>query len=139
MLLTIFYWIFCSKLCKDIPVSSCPLSCLEQFLPLISRYTSFTYPIDNGFKLPLDRMNFITVLNHCFHVSFDLIALTTDTVFVIQRVSFEAADSQAWLTSNNYRNDIRKNIFACLFSIHNTISLSRHEQVCLSGLPLRAT
>ena len=26
---------------------------------------------------------------------------------------------------------IRKNIFACLFSIHNTISLSRHEQVCL--------
>ena len=29
---------------------------------------------------------------------------------------------------------IRKNIFACLFSIHNTISLSRHEQVCLSRL-----
>ena len=28
---------------------------------------------------------------------------------------------------------MRKNIFACLFSIHNTISLSRHEQVCLSG------
>ena len=26
--------------------------------------------------------------------------------------------------------DVRKNIFACLFSIHNTISLSRHEQVC---------
>ena len=24
----------------------------------------------------------------------------------------------------------RKNIFACLFSVHNTISLSRHEQVC---------
>ena len=29
---------------------------------------------------------------------------------------------------------MRKNIFACLFSIHNTISISRHEQVCLSGL-----
>ena len=29
---------------------------------------------------------------------------------------------------------IRKIIFACLFTIHNTISLSRHEQVCLSGL-----
>ena len=27
----------------------------------------------------------------------------------------------------------RKNVFACLYSIHNTISLSRHEQVCLSG------
>ena len=26
---------------------------------------------------------------------------------------------------------IRKNIFACLFSVHNTISLSRHEQVCM--------
>ena len=32
------------------------------------------------------------------------------------------------------RNLISKNIFACLFSIHNTKSLSRHEQVCLSGL-----
>ena len=27
--------------------------------------------------------------------------------------------------------NVRKNIFACLFSVHNTISLSRHEQVCL--------
>ena len=29
---------------------------------------------------------------------------------------------------------IRKNIFACLFSVHSTISLSRHEQVCLIRL-----
>ena len=29
---------------------------------------------------------------------------------------------------------IHKDIFACLFSIDNTISLSCHEQVCLSGL-----
>ena len=29
---------------------------------------------------------------------------------------------------------VHKDIFACLFSIHNTISLSCHEQVCLSGL-----
>ena len=28
---------------------------------------------------------------------------------------------------------IHKDIFVCLFSIHNTISLSCHEQVCLSG------
>ena len=28
---------------------------------------------------------------------------------------------------------IHKDIFACLFNIHNTISLSCHEQVCLSG------
>ena len=27
-----------------------------------------------------------------------------------------------------------KNIFACLFSVYNTISLSRHEQVCLMSL-----
>ena len=26
---------------------------------------------------------------------------------------------------------IHKNICACLFSVHNTISLSGHEQVCL--------
>ena len=31
-------------------------------------------------------------------------------------------------------HDIHKDIFACLFSIHNIISLSCHEQVCLSGL-----
>ena len=29
---------------------------------------------------------------------------------------------------------LRKNILACLFSIHNTISLSHNEQVCLSRL-----
>ena len=29
---------------------------------------------------------------------------------------------------------IRKNIFTCLFSVHNAISLSRHEQVCLIRL-----
>ena len=29
---------------------------------------------------------------------------------------------------------IRKNIFPCLFSVHNTASLSRHEQVCLIRL-----
>ena len=32
------------------------------------------------------------------------------------------------------RFDICKNIYAGLFSIHNTISLSCHEQVYLSGL-----
>ena len=30
--------------------------------------------------------------------------------------------------------NMRKNIFACLFSVYNTISLSRHEQVCLIKL-----
>ena len=33
--------------------------------------------------------------------------------------------------------NIRKNIFACLFSVHNTISLSRHEQVCLIRLSFK--
>ena len=33
-----------------------------------------------------------------------------------------------------FKNCIHKDIFACLFSIHNIISLSCHEQVCLSGL-----
>ena len=32
------------------------------------------------------------------------------------------------------RHNILKNIFACLFNVHNTISLSRHEQVCLMRL-----
>ena len=33
---------------------------------------------------------------------------------------------------NEINKIIHKDIFACLFSIHNTISLSCHEQVCLS-------
>ena len=37
------------------------------------------------------------------------------------------------------RFDIRKNIFACLFSVHNIISLSRHEQVCLMRYVSRDT
>ena len=35
------------------------------------------------------------------------------------------------LDVNEGIGEVRKNIFACLFSVHNTISLSRHEQVCL--------
>ena len=31
-------------------------------------------------------------------------------------------------------SDIRKNVFACLFSVDNTIKLSRHEKVCLIRL-----
>ena len=48
---------------------------------------------------------------------------------------------KTWILKKNYKTvisseesktlDIRKNIFACLFSIHNTINLLRHEQVCL--------
>ena len=34
---------------------------------------------------------------------------------------------------NEYLN-IRKNIFACLFSVHNTISLSRHERTFIANL-----
>ena len=33
--------------------------------------------------------------------------------------------------ARDMKNVISKNIFACLFSVHNAISLSRHEQVCL--------
>ena len=33
--------------------------------------------------------------------------------------------------STTSTDDIRKNIFSCLFSVHNTISLSFHQQVSL--------
>ena len=38
-------------------VSDCPLLSLDMFLALIPRGISFTYTIDNGFKLQLDRVN----------------------------------------------------------------------------------
>ena len=88
--------VFCSKLRKFTQFSDCPPSSLEQFLALIPRYTSFTYCTGNGFKLLLGRVNFITVLNHSL---ITLIALTTDIVSIIQRVSFGDVDSQVLLTT----------------------------------------
>ena len=60
--------VFCSKLCKCTRVSNCSLSSLEQFLALIPLYTSFTYSIDNGFKLTLGSVNVITVLNYSLYL-----------------------------------------------------------------------
>ena len=60
--------IYCSKFCKCTRVSNCPLSPLEQFLALVCLYTSFTYSIDNGFKLPLGSVKVITILNHSLYV-----------------------------------------------------------------------
>ena len=71
---------FCHKLCKCTRFSDCPLSSMEQFLALIPRYTSFTFCIDNGFKLLLGRVNFITVLNHSLYISLALVALITEIV-----------------------------------------------------------
>ena len=36
----------------------------------------------------------------------------------------------------NLLKDICKNIFVCLFSVHNTMGLSRHEKVCLIRLSI---
>ena len=88
-------FIFASNLCKCTRVSDCPLSSLEKFLAVIPRYTSFTYSNDNGFKLLLGRVNFVTVLNHSLYVSLTLIALITDIVSIIQRASSGGLDSQA--------------------------------------------
>ena len=41
--------------------------------------------------------------------------------------------------ANTRRKSRHENIFACLFSAHNTISLSCQEQVCLIRLFLRNT
>ena len=43
-------------------------------------------------------------------------------------------DTEIYEGSCTKKYHVHKDIFACLFSIHNTISLSCHEQVCLSGL-----
>ena len=61
-------YIFCSNFCKCTHVSHCPLSSLEQFLALIPLYASFTYSIDNGFKLSLGSVNVITVLHHSLYL-----------------------------------------------------------------------
>ena len=45
--------------------------------------------------------------------------------------NFASNIKQIW---NWIHSNLHKDIFACLVSIHNIISLSCHEQVCLSGL-----
>ena len=91
--------IFYSKLCERTYVLDCSLSSLEQFLSLIPRYKSFTYSTDNDFKLLIGRVNFVTVLSHCFYVSLTLVALMTDIVSIIRRALIGCFDSQALLTS----------------------------------------
>ena len=49
---------------------------------------------------------------------------------IFRKVLTDIIYSQQTAYIKNRHIDISKNIFACLFSIHNIISLSRHEQVC---------
>ena len=94
--------VFCFRICKCTLVSDCPTSTLEQFLALIPRYTPLTYSIDNGFKLLLGRVNFVTVLNHSLYVSLTLIALMTyiyrgiHLVVFIHKPCFHQLDVRKW-------------------------------------------
>ena len=54
-------------------------------------------------------------------------------LFTFLAACIETTCIPSWST-DHHRFVIRKNIFACLFSIHSTISLSWPEQACLSGV-----
>ena len=97
--------IFYSKRCKCTRVSDCPLSSLEHFLALIPQYKSFTYTVDNDFKLLIGRVNFMTVLSHSLYFSLNLIALMTDTVSIIQRPDLSVLIHKLHQT-DNYGNNI---------------------------------
>ena len=55
----------------------------------------------------------------------------SNELFILVSTDFSLVKVTPYCLNHNL---IRKNIFACLFSVHNTISLSRHEQVCLMRL-----
>ena len=70
---------------------------------------------------------------------FDILGIFAETLTADYKYSPRNSDNlpkaiQMQLSKKQNNFYIHKNIFACLFSIHNTISLSCHEQVCLSGL-----
>ena len=69
--------IFCSKPCKCTRVSDYPLLSVEKFLALMPRYTSCTYSIDNGFKLPLGQNELYNSLK-LFFVSLNSLLLLSD-------------------------------------------------------------
>ena len=55
----------------------------------------------------------------------------------MSRDKIEVNDRQVWPSKQDLSKQklsMRKNIFACLFSVHNTICLSCHEQVCLMSV-----
>ena len=81
--------------------------------------------------------------NTCARVSFLIKLQATDTlaqVFscefceIFKNIFFCRTPPVASCGYSTLDLNIRKNSFACLFSVHNTISLSRHEQVCLMRL-----
>ena len=57
-----------------------------------------------------------------------------NTKIVIHIIAMYACTKFQLIWRTSEFGDKHKDIFACLFSIHNTISLSCHEQVSLSGL-----
>ena len=74
---SLFDSISCSKLCKFTCVSDCPRLSLEQFLVLIPQYTSCTYSINNGFKLPLSQNELCNSLK-LFFVPLNSLLLLSD-------------------------------------------------------------
>ena len=56
------------------------------------------------------------------------------TCLLITNIWEDASLSEIYKQKLLPNKHLPKNIFACLFSVHNGISLSRHEQVCLSIL-----
>ena len=74
---------------------------------------------ESGFRCLLKRLRKICLKNHAAYLSFN-----ADFIFKIPGRCF----------LNNPSFDIHKNIFACLSSVHNIISLSWHKQVCLIRL-----
>ena len=59
----------------------------------------------------------------------------TETEGKIPSIRSLATNSALYAVENKIPDvSIRKNIFACMFSVHNTKSLSRHEQVCLMNV-----
>ena len=48
----------------------------------------------------------------------------------VQKNQLKSINGLIKKSSNTQKFCIHRNIYACLFSVHNTISLSRQEQVC---------
>ena len=84
----------------------------------------------------------INLLNNCNidkNTSDYVVILYSHAFFPTINLPTRITPNSKTLIDNIFYNDVTKNIickdiFACLFSIHSAISLSRHEQVCQSKL-----
>ena len=123
---------------------TCPCQLINSQQPTLSTYKNSTSFLK--FRIPslvtrstkfgnfLNDISFLATKYAMLALLLSRLSSSSDTLVSISFRSTSAGILKLTVSMSVKLSYKRKNISACRFSIHNTISLSPHEQVCLSGL-----